>query len=94
MLKPHYAARFETGIGETRIAELTPVARAFDELLNRSPNKQAPYVGKSLRHQGRHPRLGHHEGAETYEHVRPETVGNRRHLLVSGQAGKSNLLAE
>src|SRR5256885_6503199 len=30
----------------------------------------------------------------TYEHVPPETVGNRRKLLVSDQAGKSNVLAE
>ena len=30
----------------------------------------------------------------TYEHVRPEQVGNKRHLLVSDQAGKSNVLAE
>ena len=30
----------------------------------------------------------------TYEHVAPESVGNRRKLLVSDQAGKSNILAE
>jgi 2-isopropylmalate synthase len=30
----------------------------------------------------------------TYEHVRPETVGNKRRVLVSDQAGKSNVLAE
>jgi 2-isopropylmalate synthase len=30
----------------------------------------------------------------TYEHVAPEAVGNRRKLLVSEQAGKSNVLAE
>jgi 2-isopropylmalate synthase len=30
----------------------------------------------------------------TYEHIVPEAVGNRRRLLVSGQAGKSNILAE
>ena len=30
----------------------------------------------------------------TYEHVLPETIGNRRKLLVSDQGGKSNLLAE
>ncbi len=29
----------------------------------------------------------------TYEHVPPETVGNRRRILVSDQAGKSNLIA-
>ena len=30
----------------------------------------------------------------TYEHVPPEAVGNRRKLLVSDQAGRSNILAE
>ena len=30
---------------------------------------------------------------ETYEHVPPEAVGNRRQVLVSDQAGKSNLIA-
>ena len=30
----------------------------------------------------------------TYEHVPPETVGNRRRLLVSDQGGRSNVLAE
>src|SRR4029453_7799483 len=30
----------------------------------------------------------------TYEHVQPESVGNRRRVLVSDQAGKANLLYE
>src|SRR6202012_1960797 len=30
----------------------------------------------------------------TYEHVAPEAIGNRRHVLVSDQSGKSNVLAE
>ena len=95
VLKKHYAERFETGIDAQRLTELTPVARAFDELLNRSPNKQAPYVGKSAFAT----KAGIHASAimkepETYEHVPPESIGNRRHMLVSDQAGKSNLLAE
>ena len=95
VLKPHYASRFQTGIDATRLRELTAVSRAFDEMLNRSPNKQAPYVGRSAFAT----KAGIHASAimkepETYEHVPPETVGNRRQMLVSDQAGKSNLLAE
>jgi 2-isopropylmalate synthase len=30
----------------------------------------------------------------TYEHVEPERVGNARAMLVSDQAGRSNILAE
>ena len=93
--KPHYRGRFETGVDEKRLQELTSVSRGFDELLNRSPHAQAPYVGKSAFAT----KAGIHASAlakepETYEHVPPETVGNRRRVLVSDQAGKSNLLAE
>ena len=95
VLKKAYRDRFETGIDEERLQNLTHVSRAFDELLNRTPNAQAPYVGKSAFAT----KAGIHASAivkepETYEHVPPETVGNRRRMLVSDQAGKSNLLAE
>jgi 2-isopropylmalate synthase len=77
------------------LLELTAISRSFDELLNRSPFAQAPYVGKSAFAT----KAGIHASAlakepETYEHVKPESVGNTRRILVSDQAGKSNLLAE
>jgi 2-isopropylmalate synthase len=95
LLKEPYRSRFETGISATALAELTHVSRNFDELLNRSPNAQAPYVGKSAFAT----KAGIHASAivkepQTYEHVPPDAVGNRRRVLVSDQAGKSNLLAE
>jgi 2-isopropylmalate synthase len=90
--KAPYKEQFETGVN---LPELTAVSRAFDELLNRSPNAQAPYVGKSAFAT----KAGIHASAlakepETYEHIPPETVGNRRRILISDQAGKSNLIAE
>ncbi len=93
--KKTYTDRFETGVDATRLQDLTTVSRGFDETLNRSPHAQAPYVGKSAFAT----KAGIHASAlakepETYEHVPPETVGNRRRILVSDQAGKSNLLAE
>ncbi len=93
--KPAYKDKYETSIDAERLAELTTVSRGFDEMLNRSPHAQAPYVGKSAFAT----KAGIHASAlakepETYEHVPPETVGNRRRILVSDQAGKSNLLAE
>jgi 2-isopropylmalate synthase len=95
LLKPSYRDCFATGITNQALAELTHVSRTVDELLNRSPNAQAPYVGKSAFAT----KAGIHASAivkepETYEHVKPELVGNRRRVLVSDQAGKSNLLAE
>ena len=95
VLKRKYADRFDTGIDAERLSRLTHVSRSFDELLNRPPNKQAPYVG----HSAFATKAGIHASAilkepETYEHVPPEGVGNRRQVLVSDQAGKSNLLSE
>jgi 2-isopropylmalate synthase len=93
--KPLFVQRFETGVSADQLQDLTTVSRGFDEMLNRSPHAQAPYVGKSAFAT----KAGIHASAlakepETYEHVPPETVGNRRRILVSDQAGKSNLLAE
>ena len=95
MLKPLYAGRFETGIGETALTGLTQLSHRFDEIVNRAPNRQAPYVGASAFAT----KAGIHASAivkdpSTYEHVRPEQVGNHRRVLVSDQAGRSNLLAE
>lgn len=95
VLKPLYAERFETGIGEAGLPAISRLSRAFDELLNRAPHAQAPYVGSSAfaTKAGIHASALAKEPA-TYEHVPPETVGNRRRVMVSDQGGKSNFLAE
>ncbi|MCB1385005.1 MAG: citramalate synthase [Nitratireductor sp.] len=95
MLKPHFADRFETGVGAEELAGLTRLSHKFDELINNAPYHQAPYVGSSAFAT----KAGIHASAilkdpETYEHVKPETVGNRRRLMVSDQGGKSNFIAE
>ena len=46
-LKPELSERFETGVTAEALREITHVSRAFDELLNRAPNRHAPYVGAS-----------------------------------------------
>jgi 2-isopropylmalate synthase len=94
-LKPELKAQFETGVTAEALREITHVSRAFDELLNRSPNRHAPYVGASAFAT----KAGIHASAlakdpRTYEHVPPDSVGNQRAVLVSDQAGRSNLLSE
>src|SRR5450631_4072942 len=94
-LKPELAERFETGVTAEALREITHVSRAFDEMLNRAPNRHAPYVGASAFAT----KAGIHASAlakdpRTYEHVPPESVGNQRAVLVSDQAGRSNLLSE
>ncbi len=95
LLKPGFADRFETRITPDKLKKLTHASRLLDEVLNRAPNRSAAYVGESaFAHKG-----GIHVSAvqkdpRTYEHVPPEAVGNARKLLVSNQAGRSNILAE
>ncbi len=94
-LKPEFSEAFEIGVSDEQLKTLVHVSRELDERLNRSPNRHAPYVGESAFAT----KAGIHASAivkdpATYEHVEPETVGNRRKLLVSDQAGRSNVLAE
>jgi 2-isopropylmalate synthase len=94
-LKADFADRFEIGVPDERLKSLLHASRTLDEMLNRAPNRHAPYVGESAFAT----KAGIHASAilkdpATYEHVRPEAVGNRRRVLVSDQAGKSNVLAE
>lgn len=95
MLKSEFADKFEIGVTPARLQKLTHASRILDEILNRSPNRQAAYVGEAAFAT----KAGIHASAilkepETYEHVAPESVGNRRRVLVSDQAGKSNLVYE
>ena len=95
LLKRDFSERFDIGVTKEGLAELAHVSHTLDEMLNRAPDRHAPYVGESAFAT----KAGIHASAilkdpATYEHVPPEAVGNRRKLLVSDQAGKSNVLAE
>ncbi len=95
MLKPRFAERFKTGISAEALTDISRLSHGFDELLNRAPDPQAPYVGGSAFAT----KAGIHASAllkepQTYEHVAPESVGNTRRVMVSDQGGKSNFIAE
>jgi 2-isopropylmalate synthase len=94
-LKSEFFQHFEIGVSDAQLKTLAHVSHTLDEMLNRAPNRHAPYIGESAFAT----KAGIHASAiikdpATYEHVPPETVGNRRKLLVSDQAGRSNVLAE
>ena len=95
LLKSEFADNFETNVTPQRLMRLTHASRVLDEILNRSPNRHAPYVGESAFAT----KAGIHASAilkepETYEHIPPEAVGNQRRVFVSDQAGRSNILSE
>ncbi|WP_120496123.1 citramalate synthase [Kiloniella sp. EL199] len=85
---------YDIGVSDEQLKRLTSVSHMLDERLNRASSSNAAYVGQSaFTHKG-----GLHVSAvekdpKTYEHINPEDVGNRRHIVVSDQAGRSNVLA-
>ncbi len=93
-LKDNFSKLYSTNIKSENIKKLTQSSRLLDEILNRKPNMHLPYVGAAaFSHKG-----GLHVSAvqkdpKTYEHIEPEFVGNTRNIVISDQAGKSNIVS-
>lgn len=76
------------------IEKLTAFAGFAYELANLAPNASQPFVGKSaFAHKGGMHVSGVNRTSAAYEHVAPESVGNRRRVLVSELSGRSNIVA-
>ena len=92
LLKEPYASAYDIGVTKEALTGLTRASRQLDDILNRVPMKQAPYVGAAaFAH-----KAGLHASAilkdpTTYEHIDPAAVGNARVIPMSNQAGQSNL---
>ncbi len=82
-------------LGPDRLQKLRATSRFVSEMANHALDSRAAFVGDSaFAHKG-----GIHVSAvernpATYEHIAPETVGNRRRVLISDLAGRSNLVAK
>lgn len=80
-------------VDEGKMKSLITVSKYVHEIANQVPPNNQPFVGKSaFAHKG-----GMHVSAilkhpETYEHIPPESIGNKRRVLVSELSGQSNLL--
>src|SRR5204862_2887773 len=46
-LQPELAERFEIGVSDAQLKTLAHASHTLDEMLNRAPNRHAPYVGES-----------------------------------------------
>jgi 2-isopropylmalate synthase len=93
-LKDSFSKNFSTNIKSENISKLTQCSRLLDEILNRKPNKHLPYVGAAaFSHKGGLHVSAVQKNPKTYEHIEPELVGNVRNIIVSDQAGKSNIVS-
>ena len=85
---------FDCGGGKEALKDLTPTAHLVDELLNRAPNRGAPYVGAAaFAHKGGLHVAAVRKNPKCYEHIDPELVGNHRQVVVSDQSGRANILS-
>src|SRR5262249_16914713 len=76
-----------------QLKALADLSHLVDELANREPYKQQAYVGQSaFAHKAGLHASAVRKHAATYEHIDPTLVGNHQRVLVSDQAGRSNLL--
>ncbi|MFQ5872513.1 MAG: citramalate synthase [Dehalococcoidia bacterium] len=79
-------------ISDEQLGRLTEVSRYVSELANLPPDHHQPYVGNSaFSHKG-----GMHVAAvnkleESYQHMPPEVVGNKKRVVVSELSGRGNI---
>ena len=91
-LKEPYRSNYEIGVTDAALRDIKRASRVLDDILNRIPAPQAPFVGASAFVH----KAGLHASAilknpVTYEHIDPALVGNQRDIPMSNQAGQSNL---
>ncbi|OIJ10749.1 citramalate synthase [Anaerobacillus alkalilacustris] len=80
-------------VKKENLSNLTSISKFVHEVANQAAPSNQPFVGKSaFAHKG-----GMHVSAvlkhpETYEHIKPELIGNSRRVLISELSGQSNLM--
>lgn len=80
-------------VPKSQIKHLTELSRYVSEVANLVHRKRAPFVGESaFAHKGGIHVSAVMKDAHTYEHVPPESVGNRRRVLLSDLSGRSNVV--
>ncbi|WP_147821552.1 citramalate synthase [Salidesulfovibrio onnuriiensis] len=82
-------------IGEQRMKSLVEASHFVSEIANLRPFLRQPFVGASaFAHKGGVHVSAVRKDARTYEHIKPEAVGNVQRILLSDLAGRSNLLTK
>ena len=80
-------------VSNEQLKKLKDVSAFVDELANKAHWNQQPFVGKSaFAHKGGIHVSAVRKNSETYEHIKPEVVGNSQRILISDLSGKSNVL--
>jgi 2-isopropylmalate synthase len=88
-----FKTKYITNIKKEKLKSLTKLSKLVDSLLNIPSKKQSAYVGDyAFSHKGGLHASAIEKNPSTYEHINPELIGNERNVIISNQAGKSNLI--
>ena len=93
-LIPTLSLKMGYDLGKINLKKLVPISKLLDDILNKASDDFAPYVGKfAFAHKGGLHVSAVNKNPQSYEHINPDLVGNQRQILVSDQAGRSNIIA-
>ena len=80
-------------IPAAQIRKLRDLSRFVDEVANLMPDRRQPWVGATaFAHKGGMHVNAVQKVAQSFEHATPDAVGNKRRILVSDLAGRSNIV--
>ncbi len=80
-------------IPRSKLRNLRSVSNFIFEIMNKNPPKNQPFVGQNaFSHKGGMHIAAMKKDYDTYEHVKPDSVGNKRRFMVSEMAGRSALI--
>lgn len=93
---PSLALKCETNMScRNTLKDITSLSRYVDEILNRTPNHAAPYVGSSaFAHKGGLHVAAMKRSSKSYQHAEPADVGNESRVLISELSGRQNILGK
>lgn len=82
-------------VPESNMNQLMRLSRIVAEIANLAPDEHAAYVGKSaFAHKGGIHVAAIRRNVDSYQHIKPELVGNEMRVLVSDLSGRGNLLSK
>ncbi len=83
----------DCGIKPEQLRDLKPLSEFVNEMANRLPWRHQPFVGlNAFAHKGGIHVSAIRKKSSLYEHIDPKLVGNEQRVLVSDQAGRSNVI--
>ena len=93
-LIPNVALKMKKScVPEKSLAQLHDLSQFVDEIANFRHNPRQPWVGQTaFAHKGGMHVNAVQKVARSFEHIDPARVGNRRRVLISDLAGKSNIV--